>query len=197
MKKTILFAVLMSTFLGTNSYAKSKGIENLQKATEGIFRGARPISTDEMQTIAKMGIKNIIDLQGGDVNYKHWKLISWNEPGELPESIAAEKSVSNSLNMGFLNVPLDSLDPITVDEDKAIDAVLDFMHNKANQPLYIHCEHGKDRTGLIVALYKIKYEGMSVQNAYNEWVNLGHDAKARIFTGELDNYFYEKVKDFK
>lgn len=197
MKNTILIALLMSSFLGNNCFAKSKGIENLQKATDGIFRGARPISTDELQTIAGMGIKNIVDLQGGDVNYKHWRLISWNEPGELPETIAAEKSVANSLNMGFINAPLDSLDPITVDEDKIIDSTLDFMHNKANQPLYVHCEHGHDRTGLIIALYKVKYEGMSVQNAYNEWVKLGHDAKSRILTGELDTYFYEKVKDFK
>lgn len=197
MKKTLLMTLLVCSIFSNYSFAKSQGIGNLQKAADGIFRGARPISTDEIQQLAGMGIKNIVDLQGGDMNFKYWKLMSWNEPGELPESIAAEKSVANSLNMGFINAPLDSLDVVTVDEDKLIDDTLNYMHNQSNQPLYVHCEHGKDRTGLIIALYKVKYLGMSVNDAHDEWVNLGHDKKSQILTGGLDVYFYEKVKDFK
>lgn len=193
--KHILITILALSISTQIAFAKSKGIENLTRAANGVYRGARPLDLNEMQTLSNLGIKSILNIQGGDMNSSLWKLISWNEPGEKPEYIAAEKAVATQLNIGFKNIPLNSLDPVTVDEDKRIDQAIEFLHNPNNQPVYIHCEHGKDRTGLVVALYKIKYEGMSVEAAYNEWVQLGHDKKARIFTGDLDVYFAEKVKE--
>ena len=193
--KKILITILALSISTQIAFAKSKGIENLTRAADGVYRGARPLNVDEMQALSNLGIKSILNLQGGDMESSLWKLISWNEPGEKPEYIAAEKSVAAQFNIAFTNIPLNSLDPVTADEDKQIDQAIEFLHNKNNQPVYVHCEHGKDRTGLVVALYKIKYEGMSVDAAYNEWVQLGHSKKAQIFTGDLDIYFAEKVKE--
>ena len=169
----------------------------ISKATEGIYRGARPLDLSEMQELKALGMKSILNLQGGDTKSKMWKYISWHEPGENPEYINAEKSVADTIGMGFENIPLNSLDPVSSDEDKEIDRALEFMNNTENQPLYVHCEHGKDRTGLVVALYKVKYENVPVADAYAEWVRKGHDKKAQIFTGDLDDYFYKKVKEFQ
>lgn len=189
--------ILITLALSSNIFAKSKGISNLSKATTGVYRGARPLDLTEMQMLKDLGVKSILNLQGGDMKSSIWKLIFWNEPGENPEYINAEKSVAETLGIKFNNIPLNSLDPVTNDEDKAIDNALEFMHNSDNQPVYVHCEHGKDRTGLVIALYKIKYEGMNVNDAYAEWVRMGHDKKSQIFTGDLDVYFAEKVKEFQ
>jgi protein tyrosine phosphatase (PTP) superfamily phosphohydrolase (DUF442 family) len=191
----LMLLIILSTI--NISEARSKGIENLQKATTGIYRGARPLNIDEMAELQRIGIKSILNLQGGDMRSSIWKLISWNEPGEKQEMIDAEKSIAETFGIDFMNQPLNSLDPVTNDDNKRINEALEFLHNKKNQPVYIHCEHGKDRTGLVIALYKIKYEGMSAEAAYLEWEKLGHDKKSKIFTGNLDPYFFEKIKEFE
>jgi hypothetical protein len=40
-------------------------------------------------------------------------------------------------------------------------------------PTYFHCLHGKDRTGLLAALYKVKYMGVSPEKAIAEAKSLG------------------------
>ncbi len=63
-----------------------------------------------------------------------------------------------------------------------------------DRPVYVHCEHGADRTGLLVALYRILYEGWSVRHAYEEWVRWGHSVTSRVVTGDLDIYFFNFLK---
>lgn len=41
----------------------------------------------------------------------------------------------------------------------------EIMDNKENYPVLIHCYHGLGRTMLYVALYRIEYEGMSIEEA--------------------------------
>jgi tyrosine-protein phosphatase SIW14 len=196
MKKSIsLTLTAIALGLISNSLlAKSNGIENLSKASEGVFRGARPLNLDEMKSLDYMGIKSILNLQGRDLEGSFGKIVVLQEPGEKPEMISAEKSVTETLGMQFKNIPLNSFKEVDDKEDKDIDAALEYMHESKNQPVYIHCEHGKDRTGLLVALYKVKYDGMDVDAAYSEWIELGHDKKAQILTHELDTYFFKKVQ---
>jgi hypothetical protein len=40
-------------------------------------------------------------------------------------------------------------------------------------PTYVHCREGKDRTGLVVALFKCKYMGVNPESALSEAKSLG------------------------
>ncbi|MBP9682000.1 MAG: tyrosine-protein phosphatase [Bacteriovorax sp.] len=171
-------------------------IANFSQVNEGIFRGARLTSKEAGLKLQSLEVKNIINLQGGDLESIYKFIIPWAEPGERPSFIAAEKALAESLGIGFFHSPLNSLDEINAREDKQIDAILDFMGDKNNWPLFIHCEHGADRTGLLVALYRVKYEGVSAEDARAEWIRKGHNKLHRIFTGELDIYFFKKVKEY-
>ncbi len=195
MRKLLVVLALFAVAAG-NAFSRDL-IVNFSQVNDGVFRGARLTSVEAVQYLKSIGIKNIINLQGGDLNSRFGKIIPWAEPGERPEVIAAEKNAATNSGMGYLHAPLNSLEPITLDEDKAIDEVLEFMHNKNNQPLFLHCEHGADRTGLLVALYRVKYEKVDVETARKEWIRNGHNKLHQIFTGDLDVYYYEKVKEFK
>ncbi len=195
MKKLIVALALLTTSVST--FAGSELITNFSQVNEGIFRGARLTKMEAAEYLKSINIKNVINLQGGDLNSDIGIIIPWAEPGEKPEVIAAEKNAILALGLGFFHSPLNSLEPITKDEDKQIDEILAFMSDKKNQPVFIHCEHGADRTGLLVALYRVKYEGVNPLTARNEWIKNGHNKLHQLFTGDLDTYFFEKVKVLK
>jgi protein tyrosine/serine phosphatase len=158
--------------------------------SQGIYRGGRlnPISKDA-KSLAKMHFKTIINLQGGDP----W-FASVTEPGERPELIREEKMVSLLYGITALNFPLNSTDEITPSEKVSIRQVLQIMADPNRQPVYVHCEHGVDRTGLVVALYRVLYEGQTPLQAHLEMEDMGHNWLHKIFTGAMDQYFFKATE---
>ena len=102
-------------------------------------------------------------------------------------------NLSKSLGLLFFSKPLDAIDPVSDEDDARVDEILAIMANSAAQPVFVHCEHGVDRTGLIIALYEVKYMGMSPDDAYNEWRASGHKGIGTVFTGHLDEYYWRKL----
>ena len=52
--------------------------------------------------------------------------------------------------------------------DKQLKLFLDTVNNPANQPVLVHCEYGRSRTGVMVAAYRIKSSGWSAEKAIEE-----------------------------
>src|SRR5262249_61151456 len=51
---------------------------------------------------------------------------------------------------------------------RVIDDFLAVMDDPANRPVLLHCKAGLHRTGLLVAVYRMEYEGWSQQAAVRE-----------------------------
>lgn len=189
---------LLITLVVISSYAYATDpVTNFFKVEDGIYRGARPETDKAITALAELyGIKNMINLQGGDYYTIYRPIIRYLEPGELPSAIEHEKSVSIANGMGYFHAQLSAVNNIDSEENKLIDDTLEFMHDKNNQPVFIHCEHGKDRTGLLIALYQVKYNHVDPQVARREWVAKGHSKSSQIFTGDLDEYYFQKIKEF-
>jgi len=172
----------------------AKLVPGFARVDVGVYRGGRP-DIDGLAALADVKIRTIVDLQGGDLNIPFLgSFISTWEPGEDPAVIAALKKNSNALGMDFINYPLRSIGDVSKWDDNLINHALILMHKKEAQPVYVHCEFGRDRTGLLIALYRVKYSHWPVEAAYQEWMDLGHDGVHRLFTQDLDEYFYWKVK---
>jgi tyrosine-protein phosphatase SIW14 len=157
-----------------------------------LYRGGRPTLAG-LQKLKALGVKTIIDLQGGDLLSPLAFYVKWTEKGELPENIAIENKQATDLGMNFHNIPLDSLEKITPKEETDIDKILAIIHDPNNQPVFVHCEHGKDRTGMIIAMERVAFEGMDPVKAREEWIADGHGFFSRIFTGNMDKYFEKWV----
>ena len=54
-----------------------------------------------------------------------------------------------------------------------VDQVVALMADPANQPVYVHCRHGQDRTGIVVAAYRMKQQGWSLTDAETEMQAFG------------------------
>ena len=188
-----MMAILFAFFATT---AGAQALTGFQQISPGVARGPRP-SLEAVPLIAQYGFKTVLNLQGGDLkNFGMVTVVRWWEPGEIPENIAAEKTAAEAAGLAFFNYPLNALAPVTDDEDLVIDKVLAAMSDPLQQPVFVHCERGIDRTGMIIALYRVMAEGWAVKDAYNEWIASGHTMTARFFTGDLDVYYFKKARAF-
>jgi len=177
---------------------------NFHKVNSFIYRGARIESPSQAQALMKLGIKTVINLQGGDLNSHvgeeflggFWpEVLPDVEPGETPNEIAeegAELEKAGLLTGNYLSVPIDSLSLVRSNEESRIEKILNIINDpKTPRPIYIHCAHGADRTGLMVALYRVLTQNICMNTAHQEWQSLGHDYVHTAFTSAMDEFYYQ------
>jgi tyrosine-protein phosphatase SIW14 len=203
-RTSLLLIVGLFSFTGSLASAQAipaltqaqSTIGNFQTFGGNLYRGARPSSEDDLKTLKKLGVKTVIDLQGGDIKDNNFGMIAGlMEPGESPDWIAFERKTAEGLGMKFINLPLNSLAPIDdYETGRAIGNILRVINDPKNQPVYVHCEHGKDRTGLVVALYRVYFQNWLKAKAHDEMLKLGHNT---FFTGDMDRFFYAVTADKK
>ena len=165
--------------------------------THFIYRGGRPETYDAMHYLSSaIGIRQVIDLQGGDLDSPLGDVVPAFESGETPTEIATEVQIlKQDFNITVYSEPLNSLSKVSPAETKRIQEILKLMNDAEAQglPLYVHCAHGVDRTGLVVALYEVKYLQRGVFSAWYEMRENGHDWLHTLFTFHLDIEFFKEA----
>lgn len=160
-----------------------------------LYRGGRPANPAFAQ-LANLKIKTVVNLQGGDGRDPDFGWLARRmQTGENQDWIEFEKNKVIQMGMAFVNLPFSSLKPLTDSDAHDIADLLKFMADPINQPVYVHCEYGKDRTGLIIALYRVFYQNWPKQKAYDEMVAMGHDEIRQFFTGDLDDFFWAATEN--
>ena len=53
-------------------------------------------------------------------------------------------------------------------EDEDVIRFLKLATVRKNQPVFVHCQHGSDRTGMMVAIYRIVVQGWTKREAIEE-----------------------------
>jgi len=123
------------------------GLPNFQQLNEHIFRGGQP-SDAGFKTLAGKGIKTVIDLR-------------WVDEHDIPR----EKQTVESDGMRFVSVPMRGLSAPSLDQLSRVFRVLD---DSDSWPVFIHCRRGADRTGTVVACYRITHDHWQNQQALEE-----------------------------
>lgn len=157
------------SFPFSNAFWKSFGnafghVPNFHTVVPGrIYRGGQP--TDHgLEQLARVKIQTILSLNNSK------------------KETAREKVLVERLGMRFISVPLHpSVSPSDQDM-RYIDSVL---QDVSLQPLFVHCRAGKDRTGLVIGLYRVFRGHWSGEEAFQEMLRYGFDSK--YF--HLMNYF--------
>jgi tyrosine-protein phosphatase SIW14 len=140
-----LLAVMLVCFAGDRGLPAQNGILNFGKVNDNLYRGAEPDAA-AVQNLKQLGVKTIIDLRTGK------------------EVRAAEAGEARSNNITYTNVPLKGLGRPT---DEQVAKVLSLIESLEG-PVFIHCEHGCDRTGTIIACYRIKRDQWTGEAAQKE-----------------------------
>ncbi|CAN5623800.1 hypothetical protein BH10BDE1_BH10BDE1_09530 [soil metagenome] len=192
----VLTAIAFSALqLAVFDSAFATTIANFAQVSAEVYRGGRPENAAAMSELKAMGIKTVIDLQGGDIGNSMFGWIAGiMEPGEAPSWISFEKRNIEGLGMKFVNVPINSLNAMNATSGYGLGRAIALMNDPKNQPVYVHCEHGIDRTGMLIALYRVYYQNWKRQAAHDEMVEMGHGTLRQLITGDMDAFFWAATK---
>lgn len=132
-------------------------MKRFQEVEPGIFRGSCP-TPQELATLKNvLGVKRIVSL---DL--------------DVGEELAL---VCKELGLEQLIIPLEYKGSNSEPRLKKAFKLLGNHVEKVlqdNQPTFVHCVHGRDRTGFVIALYRIIHNNWSYEDAINEAKSLDY-----------------------
>ena len=89
----------------------------------------------------------------------------------------AEAEEARTLGLRYYSI---SLPGFSKPKDEEVQRVLEIINAPENQPVFVHCKRGADRTGTIMACYRISHDGWTGEQAKDEarryglsWVEVG------------------------
>ncbi|MDR1887428.1 MAG: tyrosine-protein phosphatase [Prevotellaceae bacterium] len=149
MKRIVLFAfsVISSVLLFSQPAVKINdwGLDNLYRVDEGVYRSEQP-KREQFEALEKHGIKEILNL-------RYWH---------------SDKKYTLNTGLRLHRVYMNAHNANDYDVVSALKIIRD-----RKGPILIHCHHGSDRTGLIVAMYGIVFRNKTKKEAIDEMVNGG------------------------
>ncbi len=157
-------------------------IPNFRQVTPQLYRGGKP-NIQGWEKLKFLGIKTVINL-------------------EETNKINSQELTLETTGIKVVRLPLNLY---TVPSDEQIFLFLKIVLSAKNQPVFIHCNNGRDRTGVMIALYRVVFNGWTIKNAYDEAVSLGYwpyygeDAPLKKFIHQLKEKkaYFKKAEEFK
>jgi tyrosine-protein phosphatase SIW14 len=152
-------ALIMTPFLISCSeiHSRSSPIKNFRVIIPGeVYSGARP-DADGLRWLESLGVKTVLNLDRG----------MW-----LETSVEVERDwkAARQLDMRFVHLPFHPTLPPTIRElHWAVEILLD----PGTHPVFVHADRGSDRTGIVIAAYRVKVQGWSPDPAYREMLEHG------------------------
>ena len=143
---------------------------NFHIVDDGIWRSAQP-SLESISVMNKNGLKTIINLRGSEENHL------W------------ESRISDSLGIQYFHYPMDGREiPDTAD----LNSILRIIENQQNQPVMYHCLGGKDRTGIVTAIYRLKNSDADFEEVHQEMLMYGYNEEEFPHLAEFAKYWREE-----
>ena len=146
----VLRAVLTFTLPAFAGDLPAVGVPNFHRVNEHVFRGGQP-SAEAWPGLANLGVKTVIDLRRTDEH-----------------STAEEARAVEAAGMRYVNVPMKG---VVAPSNEQIARVLDLLNS--DEPVFVHCRRGSDRTGAVIACYRIQHDGWQSKQALNEAKSFG------------------------
>ena len=122
------------------------GLSNFAQVDAGLYRGAQPTAAG-MEVLASLGVKTIVNLR----------------------TLHSDLDELEGKGFRHARIPCNAWHP----EEEDVVRFLAIAADPANRPVFVHCEHGADRTGMMVAAYRVAAQGWSAEAAAAELPRFG------------------------
>jgi tyrosine-protein phosphatase SIW14 len=143
---------------------KLRGVPNAGKVGDMLYRGAQPRDLGYQQ-LKNLGVNIVVDLRNTKSN-------------------SAEQSSVEAFGMHYISIATSAFFGPT---DSEVAAFLKVIRDNPQQKIFVHCYFGDDRTGVMIATYRMAEQHWTADQAYNEMrsfhfhtylVLMGHYVKA-------------------
>ena len=155
--RPVRFGTAAVLLLALASIASAQGapqvteVPNFHRVNERLYRGGQP-RPGQLRRLAALGIKTVVNLRAAD------------------EHSRAEEAEAQAAGLRYFNVPMPGY---ARPADRRVEQVLDVINDPQNQPVFVHCKRGADRTGTIIAAYRISHDGWTSTQAKQEATRYG------------------------
>jgi tyrosine-protein phosphatase SIW14 len=140
------------------------GVPNAGQVTPTLFRGAQP-TPEGFHSLALRGTEIVVDLR---------------DEGNRQ----AEKESVTQNGMKYIGIPWSCQAP----SDSVTAQFLQAIRENTDKKIFVHCQHGIDRTGLMIAAYRMADQGWTPEQARHEMEAYGFDYAHRSWCGAVDSY---------
>ena len=130
---------------------KLAGVPRAGKINDVLFRGAQP-SAQGLAELKKLGITTIVDLRGNR------------------GPVASERREVESLGMRFIDIPVLGW---SAPSNAQVAQFLKLFKEDPQQKVFVHCYYGEDRSGVMVAAYRIAQQNWTADQAIAEMYSFG------------------------
>lgn len=122
------------------------GLPNLHRVSEDLYRGAQPTAAGVRQLEA-LGVRTIVNLRTSDTD---------------------DRLLEGS-GLAYERIPMTAWQP----RDRDVAQFLRIVTDESRRPVFVHCRRGADRTGMMVAIYRIAVQGWEKEQALAEMTQGG------------------------
>lgn len=122
------------------------GAPNLHMVTENLYRSAQPTAAG-MKNLKTLGIKTVVSLR----------------------AFHSDRRDTEKAGLGYEHIFMKTWHP----EEEDVVRFLKIATDPARAPVLVHCQHGADRTGTMVAIYRVAVQGWTKQAALEEMTDGG------------------------
>jgi len=116
-------------------------LPNFHQVTADLYRGGQPTEKGVWQ-LKEMGIRTIVNLR----------------------SFHSDRGMIGRTGLDYDHIYMKAWHP----EEKEVVHFLKIVTDKKRTPVFVHCQHGADRTGTMVAIYRIAVCGWDKEKALKE-----------------------------
>jgi protein tyrosine phosphatase (PTP) superfamily phosphohydrolase (DUF442 family) len=139
-----------------------EGVPNAGQVTANLYRGGQPTGTG-FDALASMGINIVVDLRGS-------------REGES-ERVA-------KLGMRYVAIPWHCPFP----KDETFARFLILLQQNPGKKVFVHCRLGDDRTGMMVAAYRMAEQNWTATEARKEMEAFGFSMPHHLICPSLSSY---------
>jgi protein tyrosine/serine phosphatase len=139
------------------------GVPNFGKVTATLYRGGQP-SRDGFDELKKLGMQIVVNLRD--------------------DNSEIERSAVTAAGLEYVAIPWNCRHPANSQAAK----FLQILRENPEKKVFVHCHAGVDRTGLMIAVYRMTEQGWTSEQASDEMKDFGFNFLHRSWCHALEDY---------